>query len=120
VDDVRVHLFLSCCVYVSFIQLNIAMVQLVNLLMTPINLATFMTFIRFGEWLFGAEPVALSLEPFKEAPLKALADFWISLCYGMVVWAIFTPPATAALYIIFKPILRIAMGSMGTVKSAAD
>jgi hypothetical protein len=118
VDVVRVTVLL--CLFVPFVQLNVAMVQLVNLLMTPINLATFITFIRFGEWLFGAEPVALSLEPFKEAPLKALADFWISLCYGMVAWAIFTPPATAALYIIFKPILRIAMGSMGTVKSAAD
>ena len=111
---------LSAVAFVFIFKLNLAMVQLVNLCMTPINLATFMSFIRAGEWIFGATPVALSLEPFKEAPLRALSDFWISLCYGIVAWAIFTPPATFVLYQLFKPILRRAMSGLATGKTAAD
>jgi hypothetical protein len=87
--------------------------------MTPINLGTFMTFIRCGESLFGVEPVALSLEPFKTAPLQALATFWISLCYGVVAWLLFTPPATFLAYQALKPLLRRAMSGMAS-KSAAD
>jgi uncharacterized protein (DUF2062 family) len=109
-----------CVAFVFIFKLNLAMVQLVNLLMTPINLATFMSFIRWGEYLFGAQPVALSLEPFKESPLRALGDFWISLCYGVVAWSIFTPPATFILYQLFKPILRRAMSGISNVKTAAD
>jgi len=109
-----------CIAFAFLFKLNVAMVQLVNLLMTPVNLATFLTFIRCGEALFGAQPVALSLEPFKEAPLRALGDFWVSLCYGVVAWAIFTPPATFALYQMFKPVMRMAMAGMGPVKTAAD
>lgn len=101
-----------CVLFAYLFQLNLAAVQLTNLLMTPINLATFMTFIRYGEALFGAEPVPLSLEPFQTDPLGALATFWISLCYGIVAWAIFTPPATFIAYQALKPVLRKAMAAM--------
>lgn len=71
-----------------------------------------MTFIRYGESLFGATPVELSLEPFKSDPLSAFATFWISLCYGIVAWTIFTPPATFILYQLLKPVIRKAMSAM--------
>jgi uncharacterized protein (DUF2062 family) len=110
-----------CIAFALVFKLNVAAVQLINLLMTPINLATFMGFIRVGEWLFGAPPVALSLEPFKVDPLKALGEFWLSLCYGIVAWGIFTPVATFLLAELLKPFLRKAMAGMTqSRKTAAD
>jgi uncharacterized protein (DUF2062 family) len=101
-----------CVAFVFLFRLNLAAVQITNLLMTPVNLATFITFIRWGEWIFGVDPMPLSLEPFKTKPLEALAQFWVSLCYGVVAWAIFTPPATAIAYVILKPVLRRAMANV--------
>lgn len=92
-------------------SLNLAAVQITNLLMTPINLATFITFIRYGESLFGVDPVPLSLEPFQEDPISALATFWKALCYGVVAWIIFTPFATGLAYIALKPVIRRLMKS---------
>jgi len=83
-----------------------------NLLMTPLNLATFLSFVRAGEYLFGVSPVPLSLQPFKESPLQALATFWSSLCLGIVVWLMFFPPATALTYLALKPIIRRVMTAM--------
>ena len=88
-----------CVIFVFLFKLNIGAVQIANLLMTPVNLATFITFIRYGEALFGAAPVELSTEAFKSDPIAALGKFWVSLCYGIVAWAIFVPPATFALYV---------------------
>ena len=111
----------GCAVALVYIfKLNLAMVQLVKLCITPLRLASFIPFIRAGEWLFGAPPVALSLAPFKEAPLRALSDFWVSLCYGMVAWAIFTPAATFVLYQLFKPIFRRAMIGQSSGKVPSD
>lgn len=103
---------LVCLLFVLAFRLNVAAVQLVNLCVTPLNLATFLSFVRWGEWMFGAEPVMLNLDAFKSDPLHALATFWISLCYGVVAWAIFTPPATFAAYMALKPLLRRLMASM--------
>lgn len=81
-----------CVIFVFLFKLNIGAVQIANLLMTPVNLATFITFIRYGEALFGAPPVELSTDAFKSDPIAALGQFWVSLCYGIVAWAIFCVP----------------------------
>lgn len=101
-----------CVIFVFLFKLNIGAVQIANLLMTPVNLATFLTFIRYGESLFGAPPVELSTDAFKSDPIAALGKFWVSLCYGIVAWAIFVPPATFILYISLKPVMRRAMAAM--------
>lgn len=112
------------CVAFAFIfKLNLAAVQLVNLMLTPVNFATFLSFVRWGEWIFGATPVVLSLDLFKSSPLDALRQFWVSLLYGVVAWGIFTPPATLMAYMALKPVMRRAMAGMGIspqTKSAAD
>ena len=102
----------ACIVLAWLFALNFPAVQLTNLLMTPVNFATFIPFIRVGEWLFGVSPAELSLSLFQSDPLQAISLFWISLVRGVVAWLVFLPPATALLYIILKPIIKRVMTSM--------
>jgi uncharacterized protein (DUF2062 family) len=100
---------LACIVLAWLFRLNFPAVQITNLLMTPLNLATFIPFIRGGEWLFGVERVELSLAFFRSEPLAAIGVFWKSLLIGCLCWLVFLPCATALLYVVLKPIVRRLM-----------
>jgi len=100
---------LVCLVAYYLFNLHLVTIQFVNLLMTPINLATFISFIRMGEYIFSVEPTPLSLEPFKESPLNAILQFWGALCRGIAVWFMFVGPATCLLYLLLKPAIKAAM-----------
>ena len=103
---------LACIVLAWLFRLNFPAVQITNLLMTPLNLATFIPFIRGGEWLFGVERVELSLAFFRAEPVAAIGVFWKSLLIGCLCWLVFLPCATALLYVILKPIVRRLMAGM--------
>ena len=97
---------LACIVLAWLFRLNFPAVQITNLLMTPVNLATFIPFIRGGEWLFGVESAELSLSLFQSDPLAAMGVFWKSLVMGMLAWLVFLPFGTAALYLTLRPIVQ--------------
>ena len=65
-----------------------------------------MLFVRAGEWLFGSEPVQLSLEVFREDTLKAIRQTWTSLLLGIVAWAILMVPVSWLLYQLAVPFVR--------------
>ena len=102
----------ACIVLAYLFSLNFPAVQITNLLMTPVNLATFIPFIRVGEWLCRAEAVELSLALFQVDPLSAIRLFWLSLVRGVLAWLVFLPLATAALYVLLKPVIRRLMANM--------
>ncbi len=99
------------CVALSWaFKLNFAAVQIINLIVTPLNLATFIWFIRVGEWFFGSSPAELSLDSIQRSPfLDTIRTFWVSLCYGIVAWLVFVPLCTPILYLALKPVVRNAM-----------
>ena len=103
---------LACVVLAWLFRLNFPAVQITNLLMTPLNLATFVPFIRGGEWLFGVERAELSLTLFQSDPLAAMAVFWKSLVMGILAWLVFLPFSTLALYLILRPIVSRVMAGM--------
>jgi len=98
-----------CLLAVWLFRLNIIAVQVVNLCMTPLNLLTFVPFIRCGEVLFGVNSIPISFEPFKADPLAAIFQFWTSLILGIIAWLIFVGPATLALYLVLKPLVKFTM-----------
>jgi uncharacterized protein (DUF2062 family) len=102
----------ACIVLAYLFSLNFPAVQITNLLMTPVNLATFVPFIRMGEWLCRAEAVELSLALFQVDPLSAIRLFWLSLVRGVLAWLVFLPLATAALYLTLRPVIRRLMANM--------
>ena len=104
----------ACIVLAYLFSLNFPAVQLTNLLMTPVNLATFIPFIRAGEWLLGVEGVELSgvVGMLRNDPLDAVRVFWLSLVRGVLAWLAFLPVATWLAYVVLRPIIRRVMGNM--------
>ena len=94
------------------VGVNVVLVQLVNLLMTPVNLATLIPFIRIGMLALGeGSDNAFSLDAFKAAATKggvveALQQFVTPLLRGVLGWALCSPLIAGAVFALVLPLAR--------------
>lgn len=100
-----------CAVVASALRLNQPVIQAVNYLMYPLQIALLFPLYRAGEWLFGQPPVPLfSLgeltRRFWEAPGQFFVDYGLVAVYGMVVWALAAAPICALLYLLLHAPIR--------------
>lgn len=103
---------LATLLAVALFQLNVAATQLMNLAMTPLNLGTFLYFIDCGNWMLGVQEensASSILGMLSESPLLAIRTFGVSLLRGVFAWLIFSVIFTPILYLILRPLLRLAM-----------
>lgn len=92
------------------LRLNQPVIQLVNYLVYPVQLALLIPFYRAGERLFRAEPVPLAdvaalTARFGEDPWRFVLDYGAVAVYGMAVWALLAPPLVLLGYALTKPML---------------
>eukprot|EP00298_Acanthocystis_sp_HF-20_P030353 c9487_g1_i2.p1 GENE.c9487_g1_i2~~c9487_g1_i2.p1 ORF type:complete len:162 (+),score=49.23 c9487_g1_i2:15-500(+) len=91
-------------------KLNTPIMMIINYLATPLNLLSFVYFIRVGEQLAGVESV--SLGDLKTALFNdiigGIQQFSFSLFLGIVAWMIFVPLATLVLFFPLKFVLQRA------------
>jgi uncharacterized protein (DUF2062 family) len=101
-----------CAAAGILLGLNQPILQLVNYVVYPLQLALIIVFIRLGERLLGAQPVAISpnllLERFHSAPLLFFKEFALTFLHGVAAWLIFAPVIGAILYLLIHPLLRAA------------
>ena len=92
------------------LRLNQPIIQLVNYLAYPLQLALLIPFYRAGEWILGRPPVPLNMpllfERFAADVGKFFADFGMIAVGGILVWLIIAPLAMGAIYFIVRPLLR--------------
>jgi uncharacterized protein (DUF2062 family) len=73
-------------------RLNPIAIQLVNYLGYPLQFVLILPFFRAGQWLFGAEPLGLTLPQLaafvKNEPLQAIKTLWTTTWHASVVWLI--------------------------------
>jgi len=101
---------LACFVFIYFFSLNLAATQIVNFLMTPIDVACVIPFIKIGNWIFGVdEDVSTIFAMFDESIVKALGVAGTSILRGIVAWLIVMPFITIAAYYLLVPLTRRAM-----------
>lgn len=93
---------LLCLLVGVFLKLNQPAIQAVNYLAYPAQLALLPVFVRAGEKLFQAEPVALSpvtlTREFAAGPGPFLSKYGMAGVHGITAWAIAAPIISAALY----------------------
>jgi len=99
-----------CALAGIFLKLNQPIIQLINYLGYPLQLALLIPFYRAGEHLLGRTPIPLSIPLLFD---RFSADFWLFIRdFGMVaiggilVWVIVAPAGTAAIYVATLPALR--------------
>lgn len=86
-------------------KLNIAVIQLANYLVYPLQLLLFIPIIKLGSYLFGAPPIP-NLEYALENSTEFLKIFWVNCLFGVVVWFVLAIPLYMVIYYLLHHALR--------------
>jgi uncharacterized protein (DUF2062 family) len=103
---------LLCGLAAWMLRLNQPVIQLVNYLAYPAQLALLIPTYRAGSDLFGIPHIPLSisfiLERFRADVGQFFADFGMIAVRGIIVWLLVAPFVVAAIYYSLRPVLRRA------------
>ena len=101
-----------CGIAAWALRLNQPVIQTINYLAYPAQLAILIPLYRAGSDLFGIPHIPLSIpfifERFSAGVWRFLADFGLIAVRGIVVWLIAAPFVAAAIYCAVVPLLRRA------------
>jgi uncharacterized protein (DUF2062 family) len=101
---------LLCFLAGLLLRLNQPIIQGVNYLVYPLQIAGIYFFIRVGERLTGTAPLQFSipglLQQFRAGPLHFFQEFGMTALRGVLAWTLIAPVAAAAIYFVLLPILR--------------
>ena len=110
-----------CFLVALVLRLNQPIIQILNQLLWPVHIATFLLCVHLGEFLFRVPPHdRLQLDPLKiydryfegfwSHPVQSLIgyvkDNTDSVVYSIVAWAILVPLFVPAVYYAVRPIMR--------------
>ncbi len=99
-----------------WLRLNLPAIQLVNYLVSPLQLLLIIPFVRVGETLLGAPPqpltVTAGLELLQNGALQAIVLLWDAIVHAAIGWLAIGPFAIYLVYRICVPLLRRAANSM--------
>ena len=102
-----------CAIAGLWLKLNQPVIQLLNWLASPLQLAMILVFVRIGEWLVRAQPVSFSIpelfRKFHESPAKFMQEFGLTGLHGIIAWLVIAPFLTALIYLlVLTPLKRLA------------
>jgi len=99
-----------CAVLALRLRLNVPAIQLVNYLLTPVQLLLIIPFLRLGERITGAPRFAITLESglalLSRGVVDAVRILWSAIVHATLGWLLLAPLAAAALYFVFEPMFR--------------
>jgi uncharacterized protein (DUF2062 family) len=99
-----------CAIAGIWLKLNQPVIQLVNWLASPLQLAMILVFVRIGEWIVRAQPISFSIpelfRKFHESPVKFFQEFGMTGLHGIIAWFVIAPFLTALVYFILLPPLK--------------
>ena len=101
---------LLCLIAALVFRLNLAAVQLVNLLVNPLWFALLIPFVRVGERLFGVPPLAMTgsqmLALAHAGFLHSVAVLCLTALRAAAAWLLVGPAGIIVLYVILVPMIR--------------
>jgi uncharacterized protein (DUF2062 family) len=101
-----------------WLRLNLPAIQLVSYLMSPLQLAMIIPFVRLGEWVTGAEPQPLTIEAglklIADGVLEAIITLWDAIVHASIGWVLIGPLSIYVLYRLFIPVLERALRRLKT------
>ena len=101
---------LLCLMAALIFRLNLAAVQLVNLLVYPLWLALLIPFTRAGERLFGAPPLTMTVQQMFALAhagfFHSVSVLWMSALRAATAWLLVGPLGIVVLYLILVPVIR--------------
>jgi uncharacterized protein (DUF2062 family) len=109
---------LLCLAAAVIFRLNVPAIQLVNLVVNPLWFILLLPFIRLGERLFGAPPLAMTVPQMialtHAGLLHSISVLWLTALHAAAAWLLVGPPGIVALYFILLPLIRRLALASGT------
>lgn len=91
-------------------RLNMVAIQAVNYLVYPLQFVCLIPLYRAGEWLFGAEPLSLSLGDIvalvRDTPLTAINRLWTVTWHASVAWCLLSLILIPIVTLVLTPVFR--------------
>ncbi len=107
-----------CALAALLLRLNLPAIQLVNYLVYPLQIALLLPFFRFGEKLFGAAHLPISVAQtygmIRADMRHAIVSLWTTTWHAMVAWSLVAPVFAALAYAILVSLLRRAWRRQAT------
>jgi uncharacterized protein (DUF2062 family) len=101
---------LLCLLAGRLFRLNHIVMQVVNHVSYPLQLILLVPFVRLGETLTGADPIALSptalIDEFNRSFGGFVAQFWKAYLHGLLGWALTVPLLCWLLHLLFRRLFR--------------
>jgi uncharacterized protein (DUF2062 family) len=101
---------LICALLALRLRLNMPAIQIVNYLLTPVQLLLIIPFLRFGEKLAGAPRYPVTLESglalLSHGILEAVRILRDAIVHATVGWLVLAPLSAAILYFVFRHVFR--------------
>jgi len=99
-----------CAIAGVALKLNQPVIQLVNWLASPLQLALILIFVRLGEWIVRAQRVSFSIpelfHKFRESPAKFMHAFGLTGLHGIIAWLVIAPFLAGLIYLLLLPPLK--------------
>lgn len=99
-----------CAVVALALRLNMPAIQLVNYLLTPVQLLLIIPLLRFGEWLVRAPRFPITLEDglalLSRGVVHAVAVLGTAIAHATLGWLVLAPIAAFVSYRILLPVFR--------------
>jgi uncharacterized protein (DUF2062 family) len=100
-------------------RLNVAAMQLVNMLATPLQLALLLPFYRAGANLIGVTPLSVSpaslMDSFRTSPAAFFESLWQQMLAGTLVWFLISIPTVWILAPVLRSLINRLLKSEGRV-----
>lgn len=99
-----------CALAAVFLKLNMPAIQLVNYLLTPLQLLLIIPQLRFGELLVNAPRFPITLEKglalLSHGVINAVQILATAILHATLGWIVLAPLLAFVLYRILEPVLR--------------
>lgn len=103
---------LLCTAAAIVLRLNQPLIQAINYLSFPLQLAFIVPYLRLGRALFGGAAFRLSAEELaafvSSHPAEAVGALWRVTLQALGAWILTAPFIAAAVYFAVRPVLRAA------------
>lgn len=99
-----------CALLAFWLRLNMPAIQLVNYLLTPVQLLLIIPFLRVGEHLAGAPRFAVTLESglglLSRGVLDAVRVLWDAIVHATLGWMVLGAPGAVLLFFTLRLVFR--------------
>lgn len=99
-----------CFLAAAALRLNHPLIQVVNYLLYPVQIALMLPFYRAGEWLLGLPAVPLApsdiAQLFESSGAAGFSIYGATILSGILVWSFLAPVAALVLFKLCLPALQ--------------